>query len=119
MFILICYCETIHFLIDIHEIYVIIHVIGILVSQSFFLNVSRVSYFLQDIIITDKRVLFLPAISRYYQTLVCDISREPFKETAISSQKLKIKLNKKYEKQIKSEKGTIFRVNIEFSILTL
>ena len=93
------------------------YIIGILVSQSFFLNVSKVWYFLQDTIITDKKVLLLPAINRYYQALVRDIGGEPFRETVISSQKLEIKLNKKYEKQIKIEKGKTTRGNIVYSSL--
>ena len=52
----------------------------------------------------NQKVL-LPAINRYYQALVRDIGGEPFRATVTSSQKLEITLNKKYEKQIKIEKG--------------
>ena len=37
---------------------------------------------------------------------------EPFRETVTSSQKLEIKLNKKYEKQIKTERGKTIQGNI-------
>ena len=36
----------------------------------------------------------------------------PFRETVTSSQKLEIKLNKKYEKQIKTERGKTIQGNI-------
>ena len=88
--------------------------IGILVSQSFFPNVSSVSYFTQDAIITEKKVLLLPAINRYYQTLVRDISGKSFKETVTTSQRLEIKPNKKYKKQNKIEKGKTIRGNIVY-----
>ena len=64
--------------------------------------------FLQDAIITDKKVLLPPAFNRYYQALVRDIGGEVFRETVTSSQKLEIKLNKKYEKQIKIDKSKTF-----------
>ena len=57
------------------------------------------------------------AINRYYQVLVRDIGGEPFRETVTSSQKLEIKLNKKYEKQIKIEKGKTVWGNIVYSSL--
>ena len=64
---LIYYCGTIIFLIDVHDINN-----WYFVSKSFFVNASEV-YFLQDVIITDKKVPPLPAINRYYQALVRDI----------------------------------------------
>ena len=57
------------------------------------------------------------SINRYYQALVHDIEGKPFKETITSSQKLKIMLNKKYEKQIKIEKQKTILGNIVYCSL--
>ena len=62
------------------------------------------------------RIIYVP-INRYYQALVRDTVGEPFSETVRSSMKLEIKLNKKYEKQIKIERGKTIRGNIVYSSL--
>ena len=57
----------------------------------------------------------------FYQSLTDtirpDIGGEPFREIVTASQKLEIKLNKKYEKQIKIEKGNTISGNIVYSSL--
>ena len=53
--------------------------------------------------------------SSFYQPLTD--TGTPFRETVTSSQKLQIKLNKKYKKQIKIEKGKTIRGNIVYSSL--
>ena len=62
----------------------------ILVSQLLFLNFFKGMIFLQNAVMTDKKVLVLPAINRYYQAPVRDFGGETFRETVTSSQKLEI-----------------------------
>ena len=109
---LICFYGAINFLIDIHEINNWYSCFTIIFSQCFngMIFFSRYHH-------TIKKVLLLPAINRYYQALVRDIGGEPFRETVTSSQKLEIKLNKKYEKQIIIEKEKTIRGNIIYSSL--
>ena len=105
-----CSCGAVNFLIDIHDINNWYSCFTIIFSQCFKGMIFSSGYHHNR----QKKFFFYQSLT---DTIRPDIGGEPFREIVTASQKLEIKLNKKYEKQIKIEKGNTISGNIVYSSL--